>query len=199
MIQFFLLEKKTAFKGWLLATIVAFPFTFIPIFFEEGAFIEKFLLRIPESLLYSSGFGVAIVIGAFYQNYTRVKAKIDHYNEPALKSLDFDFASSGQGSLVDDLNFYQFGIYKDRKYRIDMIIDLEKENRDFLVINPIITSARGGNYPTYIKELQSRFRKDYLVTENPRQLEILINLNDINLQDEGAVKKYLTIVESKLS
>lgn len=191
MIQLLKLEWRTALKGWVLSTVIIFPFTFIPTFFEQGNLSENLISRVPESLAYALGFALFIVIAAIYQNYERQSKKIKYFNKPALRSLDFIYKSSGKGSLYKDFSFHLEGEFNENQYSIDFSINLEETDKDKILIIPGFL-IRGSQLP----QLKQKLDREFNLVMVDNILAVAIDVEEINLKDDKSVKKSLTLIDS---
>ena len=198
MIQLAKLEKWTLLRGWIISGILVFPFTFLPVLFKDGPLGERLIIRLPSSSLYAVGFSLLVVIAALYQNYERQRQKFILFNKPAIKRLGFSMATEGHKSLMEDLNVFLKGVNNDLNYRLDILIDLEDDRNSRLLINPILTAPNYSDYKKLIAENATLLARDFRVSTSIRGVEILLPLNEVNFEDEKSIRKFMTIIESKL-
>lgn len=198
MIQLIILERWTLLKGYILSTLIIFPFTFLPILFSDGPLIGRVIERAPMSLIYTAGFSLLVVMAAVYQNYERQNLKMEYFGMPSIKSLNFESATEGFKSLVHDFNVFLIGKFSDRYWKLDIIVDLEEPGKNQLMINPVINDDSFQDNRSFIKSKKLSMSRDFQLTSNPDKIEILINLNEINFEDRDAIRKTMNIIEYML-
>ena len=94
-----------------------------------------------------------VVMAAWYQNYEKLKRKMDIFKKSAFTALEFELVSSGQKSIVAELDVLLSGYHKETHYRIGLDIDLEDEKKNKLIIQPYPRLRPGIQYPQQISEL----------------------------------------------
>lgn len=198
LIQF---ERKTLIKGFFLAFFVSLPFTFLPVLFQDGdsELMQRVVERIPESVLYATLFGIAIVAAALYQNYERLKQKIAYYNYPAFKSLDFEFVIVGIHTLTADLDLVLRGYYQDIYYEIAIDIDMEDQKNTRLAIAPVSVGENMLEGDDIANELLNLLQKDFDVAKYGGYVEIFIDFEEVQLNNHQFISKYLGIISAILN
>ena len=68
LIKIVVFERFALLKGWTISTLLILPFTFLPTIIKYGFSLEALKFRLPDSILYSSGFALIVVIAAVINN-----------------------------------------------------------------------------------------------------------------------------------
>ena len=181
-------ERRTLIKGLALSFLLTLPFTFLPAIIENGFSIPTISGRLSDSILYSFGFSLVVVIAAIIHNYIGLVDRKWYFDRPAFKELDFYGRIGGVGSVVYDLESVLIGKIGNYFFRLNLI-DKDK-SKPTLEIVPLIDLTEKENE---IKELKSNYN-----FKTDRYFGKRMNLNEIDLEDPNGVRALLTDLEKKL-
>lgn len=175
-------ERKGLLRGFLVAFMLVFPFTFLPTFFRHGFswyFVQQ---RLPDSILYAALFAAGVIVIALLNNYEKLLHKKRLYNFPAFTALDFYGGIEGYNSIIRELSTYLIGKMGNYYYKVD-IINPEKQNFKIEVAPMIQISPESALIDRLIRELQLQenlylsrvlsFSEEQLLEEDTLRNELL--------------------------
>lgn len=194
MIKLIELEYKTLIKGFLLAMLIVFPFTFLPVLFKEGEFLNRLLQRAPWSLLYSAIFSIFLVLAALAHNWSNLNDRLRYFSKPAFLKLGFEYEMKGKGSLVEDLSPRLYGIYNEMHFNIDIHVDVEDESRNKIIITPLIHYSNNLNRSFAYQ----RLNREFDVRDESNSIIVLLPLEEQKLNDPSYLSKNLTLISAFL-
>lgn len=176
------IERKTLLRGLAVSFLLILPFTFLPAIIKTGLSIESIAGRLNESLVYSLGFAIIVVIASLIQNYTGLVDRKWYFDRPAFKSLDFYGRIDGLGSIVESLETFLLGQIGGYYFRLHLV-ETEKQ-KPILEIVPLITLTGKDGAVEKLK-LEYGFERNHFFGKR-------IYLNQIDLENSGSVKEMLT-------
>lgn len=182
-------ERKTLLKGMIISFLLTFPFTFLPAIIKNGLSIQTMALRLNDSIVYSFGFAVIVLIASVLHNYNGLLERKWHFEKPAFKDLDFYGRLDGIGSVVQELETFLIGEIGNYYFRLNLV-ETNKE-KHILEIVPLIDQANKENEIKVLKK-DHGFRTNLFFGKR-------IPLNKIDLEDSEGVKRILTNLSSILS
>lgn len=87
LVTIIIAERKTLLKGLIISFLLTFPFTFLPALIRSGFSISTILGRLNDSILYSLGFSLIVVIAAIIHNYKGLVDRRWYFDKPAFKKI----------------------------------------------------------------------------------------------------------------
>ena len=174
-------ERKSLLKGLTISFLLTLPFTFLPAIIRSGFSISTILGRLNDSILYSLGFSLIVVIAAVIHNYNGLVDKKWYFDRPAFKDLDFYGRIDGVGSVVYDLETVLLGKIEDYFFRLNLI-DTDKK-KPTLEIVPLIDLT---DKEQEIEKLKTsdKFQTDFFFGKR-------IELNEIDLETPNSIRDIL--------
>ena len=121
LIKIIVFERNSLLKGWVISTLLVLPFTFLPTLIKYDVSFEAIKFRLPNSILYSLGFALVVVVAAVIHNYNNLVDRKRLFDKPTFKELDFYGRLDGIGSIVRELETFLLGIIGDYYFRINLI------------------------------------------------------------------------------
>jgi hypothetical protein len=196
-------EKKTLLRGLAVSFILILPFTFLPTIFNNGWTLQPIIQRIPDSVLYTFGFSLLVIVAAFIQNHNNLIDRKRIFDQPAFKKLDFHGRIDGMGSIVSEIETFLLGKVDKYYYRLNIIDpDLKKfkveiipliDYDDNITLKEILIKQHNFSEGLFLGQLLCLTERD-LENENLLR-DRLISLDKI-LTDLGA--KEIEITENDL-
>ena len=157
-IRILIFERKTLLKGWVISTLVVFPFTFLPVITQHGFTFDAIRNRFSESVLYSLGFAMVIVIAAVIHNYNHLVDRKRIFDMHTFTALNFLGRIDGSGSLVKELETFLLGKIGEYYFRINII---EPESKTIIVqIVPLIETEENSLLEKQLK-LELGFKNNW--------------------------------------
>ncbi|WP_137092453.1 hypothetical protein [Mangrovivirga cuniculi] len=188
------MEYKTLIRGFILVTLIIFPFTFLPVIFKDGDLFNMLIQRIPSSLLYSVLFSLFLVSAAVAHNWSNLRARLKYFSTPAFSQLGFEFQLEGQGSLVQDLSPSLSGEYQNMHFKVDIHFDLDDDKKNKILIIPIVPFQQDVR-ETFVFQ---RLKKEFKIIENGNILAVTLPLDERKLNDPYFLSKNLTLISNLL-
>lgn len=152
LIKIMIFERNTLLKGWVISTLLVLPFTFLPTIIKYGLSLEAMRFRLPDSILYSIGFALIVVIASVIHNYNNWVDRKRLFDKPAFKELKFYRRLDGVGSIVRELETFLLGKIETYYFRINLIETELRTNK--IEIVPLI-ETRGH------KELENKLKDNF--------------------------------------
>jgi hypothetical protein len=181
-------ERKSLLKGLTISFLLILPFTFLPTLIKSGVSFSAIIGRLNESILYSFGFALIVVIAAVIHNYNGLVDRKWYFDRPAFKNLDFYGRIDGVGSVVHDLETVLLGKIDNYFFRLNLV-DTDKK-KPILEIVPLIdlTDKEQG-----IEKLKSedKFQTEFFFGKR-------IKLNEIDLEAPNVIREILKDLAMRL-
>ena len=187
-IKIIVYERKTLLKGWVISTLLVLPFTFLPTLIEHGFSKEAIKYRISDSILYSLGFSLIVVIAAIIHNYNNLVDRKNIFDKPAFKELEFYGRLDGVGSITSELETFLLGKIGEYYFRLNLI---EPESGSTTIeIVPLIKINKDDEI---IKELKTKFgfKQHWFFGKK-------MKLSEEQLNDKFSIKEVLKNIEENL-
>lgn len=181
LVKIIIFERNTLLKGWLISTLLVLPFTFLPTVLEHGFSLEVIKFRMSDSILYSLGFSLIVVITAVIQNYNNLVDRKRLFDRPTLKKLDFYGRVGGVGSIISELETFLLGKIGNYYFRIHLI--QPELNTNKIEIVPLIDLKNR-------TELKKKLEEEFSFNEN-RDLVKQLKLSEEQLNDKDYLKNIL--------
>lgn len=181
-------ERKSLLKGLTISFVLILPFTFLPVIIKSGISFSTILGRLNDSILYSFGFALIVVIAAVIHNYNGLVDRKWYFDRPAFKDLDFYGRIDGVGSVVYDLETVLLGKIEDYFFRLNLI-DNDKK-KPILEIVPLIDLTEKEQEIEKLKS-EDKFQTDLFFGKR-------IELNDIDLEAPNGIRDILKYLATKL-
>ncbi|MHC2990134.1 hypothetical protein OB13_00440 [Pontibacter sp. HJ8] len=182
-------ERKSLLRGFLVAFMLVFPFTFLPTIFRNGFSWHFLQQRLPQSILYAALFAVAIILFALLNNYEKLLHKKRLYNFPAFTALDFYGGIEGYNSILRELSTYLIGKMGNYYYKVD-IINPELQNFKIEVAPMIQICPDSSMFDRLTCELQLK--------EN-LYLSRVLSFSEEQLQEEDTLRNELLKLSDELT
>ncbi len=188
LIRIVVFERNTLLKGWVISTLLVFPFTFLPTVIKYGLSIEVIRYRLSDSILYSLGFSLIVVVAAVIHNYNNLVDRKRFFDKPTFKALDFYGGLDGVGSIVRELETFLLGKIGNYYFRINLI---EPElNTKKIEIVPLIDIKANKDLETKLKD-DFGFRYNWFFGKE-------MKLSDEQMNDKFFLKDILNQLEKEL-
>lgn len=188
LIKIVVYERNTLLKGWVISTLLVLPFTFLPTVIKYGLSIEAISFRLSDSITYSLGFSLIVVIAAVIHNYNNLVDRKRLFDKPTFKELDFYGRLDGVGSIVRELETFLLGKIGAYYFRINLI---EPElNTNKIEIVPLIDIKTNKDLETKLKD-DFGFRHNWFFGKEMRLLDEQVN-------DKSFLKNVLNQLASEL-
>ncbi|MEQ9092081.1 MAG: hypothetical protein RIE52_13385 [Balneola sp.] len=181
-------ERKSLLKGLSISFLLILPFTFLPTLIKSGISFSAIFGRLNDSILYSLGFALILVIAAVIHNYNGLVDRKWYFDLPAFKDLDFYGRIDGVGSIVYDLETVLLGEIKNYFFRLNLI-DTDKKN-PILEIVPLIDLTNKNQEVDKLKT-DDKFQTDFFFGKR-------LKLNEIDLEDPNGIREILKDLAIKL-
>lgn len=120
LITILVVERRTLLRGLLVAFLVTFPLSFLPLM-KDGFTWPNILQRFPASTAYALGFSLVVVIVAVIVNYNKLVANKIFFDKPAFSALGFQGRLDGKGSISKELETFLLGKIGDFFFRINLV------------------------------------------------------------------------------
>ena len=181
-------ERKSLLKGLTISFLLILPFTFLPTIIKSGISFSAILGRLNDSIIYSFGFALIVVIAAIIHNYNGLVDRKWYFDRPAFKDLEFYGRIDGVGSVVYDLETVLIGKIETYFYRLNLI---ETDNKNpILEIVPLIDLT---DKEQEIEKLKTddKFQTDFFFGKR-------IKLNEIDLEAPNSIREILKDLATRL-
>ncbi len=175
-------ERKALIKGLTISFLLILPFTFLPAVIRSGLSISTIIGRLNDSILYSLGFSLIVVIAAVIQNYNGLVDRKWYFDRPAFKDLDFYGRIDGIGSVVHDLETVLLGKIENYFFRLNLV-DTDKKVPTLEIV-PLIDLTE--------KEIEIEKLKSELGFKTDLFFGMRVSLNEIDLENPKGIKGLLT-------
>lgn len=103
------IERQSLLKGLAISFLLTLPFTFLPTIIKHRLSIRTIAERFNDSILYSFGFSLIVVIAAIIHNYNGLVDRKWYFDKHAFKDLEFYGRIDGVNSVVHDLETVLLG------------------------------------------------------------------------------------------
>ena len=203
LIKIVVYERNSLLKGWVISTLLVLPFTFLPTVIKYGLSIEAIRFRLSDSILYSLGFSLIVVVAAVIHNYNNLVDRKRLFDKQTFKELDFYGRLDGVGSIVRELETFLLGKIGNYYFRINLI---EPElNTNKIEIVPLIETKSNKELEKKLKD-EFGFRNHWFFGKEIKLLDEQINdksflknvLNQLALDLKNMGAKPLEIDEFEL-
>ena len=174
-------ERKSLLKGLTISFLLILPFTFLPTLIKSGISISAIFGRLNDSILYSFGFALIVVIAAIIHNYNGLVDRKWYFDRPAFKDLDFYGRLDGVESVVYDLETVLIGKIENYFFRLNLI-ETDK-NKPLLEIVPLIDLTDKEQEVEKLK-IHDKFQTDFFFGKR-------IKLNEIDLEAPNGIREIL--------
>jgi len=181
-------ERIALLKGLTISFLLTLPFTFLPAVIRSGLSISTIFGRLNDSILYSLGFALIVVIAAVIHNYSGLADRKWYFDRPAFKDLDFYERIDGVGSVVHDLETVLLGKIDNYFFRLNLI-DTDKK-KPILEIVPLIYLTDKEEEIEKLR-LDDKFETDLFFGKR-------IKLNEIDLEAQNSIRKILKPLAARL-
>jgi|GEM_PF-1016720 hypothetical protein len=181
-------ERKSLLKGLTISFLLILPFTFLPTIIKSGISFSAILGRLNDSIIYSFGFALIVVIAAIIHNYNGLVDRKWYFDRPAFKDLEFYGRIDGVGSVVYDLETVLIGKIETYFFRLNLI---ETDNKKpILEIVPLIDLT---DKEQEIEKLKTddKFQTDFFFGKR-------IKLNEIDLEAPNSIREILKDLATRL-
>ncbi len=174
-------ERRALINGLMISFLLILPFTFLPAIIKNGLSVSTFTERFNDSILYSFGFALIVIIAAVVHNYHGLVTRKWYFEKPAFKDLDFYGRIDGVASVSRDLETLLLGKIGKYFFRLNLI-DTDKR-KSILEIVPLIDQT---NKEKAIEKLKREydFQSDFF-------FGVKVRLNEIDLDDPQVIRKIL--------
>ncbi len=189
LIKIVVFERFALLKGWTISTLLILPFTFLPTIIKYGFSLEALKFRLPDSILYSSGFALIVVIAAVINNYNNLVDRKRLFDKPTFKELDFYGRIDGVGSIIKDLETFLLGKIGNYYFRINLVEPESNTNR--IEIIPLIDTKEDKELMRILKN-KFGFRQYWFFGKE-------IKLSEEQLNDKKYLKGILRELELNLN
>ncbi len=181
-------ERKSLLKGLTISFMLILPFTFLPTLIKSGISFSAIFGRLIDSILYSFGFALIVVLAAVIHNYDGLVNRKWYFDRPAFKDLDFYGRLDGVGSVVYDLETFLLGKIENYFFRLNLI-DIDKD-KPTLEIIPLIDLT---NKEQEVEKLKTddKFQTDFFFGKR-------IKLNEIDLEAPNSIRDILKDLATRL-
>ncbi|WP_339792025.1 hypothetical protein [uncultured Imperialibacter sp.] len=181
-------ERNALLKGLTISFLLTLPFTFLPAIIRSGFSISTIFERLNDSILYSLGFALIVVIAAVIQNYSGLADRKWYFDRPAFKDLDFYGRIDGVGSVVHDLETVLLGKIDSYFFRLNLI-DTDKK-KPILEIVPLIDLTDKEEEIEKLR-LDDKFEADLFFGKR-------IKLKEIDLEVQNSIREILKHLAARL-
>ena len=181
-------ERKSLLKGLTISFLFILPFTFLPTLIKNGISFSAFFGRLNDSILYSFGFALIVVIAAVIHNYNGLVDRKWYFDRPAFKDLDFYGRIGGVGSVVHDLETVLLGKIENYFFRLNLV-DTDKK-QPILEIIPLIDLTDKDQEIEKLKS-EDKFQTDFFFGKR-------IKLNEIDLESSNGLREILKVLAMRL-
>ncbi len=181
-------ERKSLLKGLTISFLLTFPFTFLPAIIRSGFSVSTILGRLNDSIIYSLGFALIVVIAAVIHNYNGLVDRKWYFDRPAFKDLDFYGRLDGVGSVVYDLETVLLGKIDNYFFRLNLI-DTDTK-KPILEIVPLIDLTGKEQVIEKLKS-EDKFQTDFFLGKR-------IKLNEIDLEAPNGIREILKRLATRL-
>lgn len=183
------IERQSLLKGLAISFLLTLPFAFLPTIIKHGLSIRTIAERFNDSILYSFGFSLIVVIAAIIHNYNGLVDRKWYFDKPAFKDLEFYGRIDGVNSVVHDLETVLLGKIDNYFFRLNLV-GIDRAN-PYLEIVPLIDLTEKEKEIDELK-LEYNFQKNFF-------FGMRIKLSEIDLADSKAVRIILIKLAKKFN
>ncbi len=183
-------EWKTLLKGLLVAFLIIFPFTFLPILFSKGFDLVALIGHIPWAGLFTFLFSLFVLGVALMNNVQSLYLRKKIFDLPAFEKLDFYGRFLGSGSISKDLESILVG--RLNKYYFRIRIENPANESIMVEITPLIDYLG-------MPELKEHLINNYMFAESDNDLLVYVmSLSREELKNENLLLDKLKKLEDLL-